>query len=63
MKKLPQDLKRAFSALEFTKVGNLTMLTVLLEQQDRIARTSCAGRHNAEAEQDSSSTGSSDITL
>ncbi len=62
MKKLPENLKRAFSALEFTKVGNLMMLTALLEQQERIAQTTCVGRRNPGSEH-SSSTGSEDTTL
>ncbi len=63
MKKLPESLKHAFSALEFTKAGNLTVLTGLLDQQDRIAQTTCAGRRNAESEQDSSSIRSPDAAL
>lgn len=62
MKKLSENLRRAFSALEYTKVGNLTVLTALLEQQDRIAQTTYAGRRDTELEQDSSPAGSGDAT-
>ncbi len=62
MKKPPEDLKRAFSALEFTKAGNLTVLTALLDQQDRIAQTTYARRNTEELEQGSSRTGSRDAT-
>jgi len=62
MKKPPEDLKRAFSALEFTKAGNLTVLTALLDQQNRIAQTTYAGRNTKEREQGSGLTGSQDAT-
>ncbi len=62
MKKLPENLKRAFSALEFTKVGNLMVLTTLLEQQERIAQTTCLSRSNTEPEKHSGSAGFRDIT-
>jgi hypothetical protein len=63
MKNLPESLKLAFSALEFTKAGNLTVLTALLDQQDRIAQTTPAVYRNAEPGQDSSSINSPDTVL
>ncbi len=61
MENLSENLKRAFSALEFTKVGNLTVLTALLDQQDRIAQTARA--HHTEPEQGTGSIGNPGSTL